>query len=101
MLQKVEKSLLKLLPKWAKIHQNIAPEATFGHWFCEFGRFGPMPKQHAFFVPLLRLKKMEKLAQDAEKNCPGDSEAAPGIQFLGILAPGRPRARSQWKVLKF
>ena len=57
MLQKVEKSLLKLLPKWAKIHQNIAPEATFGHWFCDFGPFGAMPKQHVFFVPILRLKK--------------------------------------------
>ena len=101
MLQKVEKSVLKLLPKWAKIDQNIAPEAIFGYWFCDFWPFGAMPKQHVFFVPLLRLKKTEKLAQDAEKRCLGDSEAAPGIKFLGILAPGRPRARGQWKVLKF
>ena len=36
------------VPKWAKIHQNIALEATFGHWFCDFWACGAMPKHHVF-----------------------------------------------------
>ena len=94
MLQKVEKSVLKLLPKWAKIDQNIAPEAIFGYWFCDFWPFGAMPKQHVFFVPLLRLKKTEKLAEDAAKGRFARHDPAPAIAFLGIWATGRPtRAR--------
>ena len=40
-------------------------------------------------------KKTEKLAQDAAKGRFARHGPAPVIAFLGILAPGRPRARSQ------
>ena len=101
MLQKVGKSLSKWLPKWAKILQNIAPEATFGHWFCDFWPFGAMPKHHVFFSAFLEAQKTEKLAQDAAKGRLARHEPAPMTAFLRIWAPGRPCARGQWKVLKF
>ena len=70
MLQKVENSLLKMLPKWIKIHQNVALEATFGHWFRDFWPFGAMLKRHVFFGTSLEAQKVEKLAQDAAKGPP-------------------------------
>jgi len=93
MLQKVEKSVLKLVPKWAKIYYNIALLASDS---VIFGLLERCQNIMFFWVPLLRLKKTEKLAQDAAKGRFARHGPAPAIAFLGIWAPGRPRARGQF-----
>ena len=54
-----------------------------------------MLKRHVFFGTSLEAQKVEKLAQDAAKGRFARHGPAPAIAFLGIWAPGRPRARSQ------
>ena len=55
-----------------------------------------MPKHHVFFGTSLEAQKVEKLAQDAAKGRFARHGPAPAIAFLGIWAPGRPRARGQF-----
>ena len=103
MLQKVEKSMLNLIPKWAKIDQNIAPEATFGHWFCDFWPFGAMPKHHVFFVPLLRLNKNRKIGPRCGKEVPWGQRGCtrdPIFRDFGPWAPTRAKPVKSSKVLK-
>ena len=56
--------------KLSKVGLNIAPEATFGQWFCDCLPFGAMPKHHVFFGTSLEAQKVEKLGQDAAKGEP-------------------------------
>ena len=108
MPQKVETSMLKWLPKWVKIGPKMTPGATFGHWLCDFWPFGAAPKNKGFLIPLWRLQKTEKLAQDAAKWAKRVSGTWARAWFRSQGAPGRPRARqilgtgrlANWKVGK-
>ena len=99
MLQKVEKSLLILLPKLAKIDPNIAPEATFRYWFCDFWPFRGMPKHNVFFGTSLEAQKVEKFAQDAAKEAPWGQRPCtrdPIFEDLGPWAPTRAKASEKF-----
>ena len=64
---------------------------------------------HVFFVPLWRLRKIEKFTPESAKRRFGVHAPAVGIAFLGIWAPGaapfrarlpRARVKGYWKKVK-
>ena len=96
MVRKVDKSMLKWLPKSSKIGPKMIPEVTFGHWLCDFCSFGAVPKILFFWYLSGGSKNQKSWPKMRPRGLNGSLEGARRYGSAGLGPQGGP-ARDWFK----